>query len=165
MTWQLDGSTYTVKAGSIIPSSQAQEIGEYIQSLGYFTPESVVKDARREESPLHPFFEWDDQKAGEQWRLQQARLIVNHFEITVKDSQTDGKTTIRAWHSVNIDVGQPVSQRVYVGVAEAMSQEKLRRQVVGNALRELRGWRDRYNTYQEFEPIFTSIQQIETELD
>ena len=33
------------------------------------TPELVVEDARPEESPLHAHFEWDDQIAGEQFRL------------------------------------------------------------------------------------------------
>jgi hypothetical protein len=49
------------------------------------TPEGVVEAARAETSPLHGFFEWDDNIAGEKYRLGQARdLIVRVGPITLK---------------------------------------------------------------------------------
>ena len=62
---------YRLKPGSPIPVNKAQEIGEYIAALSdEITPLALVEDAERAESPLHPFFEWDNTRAGYRWRVQ-----------------------------------------------------------------------------------------------
>jgi hypothetical protein len=46
---------------------------------GRLTPDQVVKDARKETSPLHGEFEWDDSVAAHKYRIEQARdLIAGH---------------------------------------------------------------------------------------
>lgn len=63
-----------------------QEIREHLQFLevnGRLTPERVLDDAKRPESPLHKHFQWDDQKAAEQHRLDQARDLIRTVKITV----------------------------------------------------------------------------------
>ena len=52
------------------------------------TPEVVVRAAENSESVLHKLFEWDDNKAAYNWRLQQARTILNNIEVTII---TDGE--------------------------------------------------------------------------
>jgi len=168
---------YRCKPGSPVPDARAQEIGEYIADLeenSGITPHILLQDATNPESKLHEFFEWDDKKAGYHWRLQQARQIINHFEIVVVNTREEEETRVRAWHSINIrvqppkgqefhtetDNGEPEMQRVYVNAIQALSVEDTRKQVVANALRELNGWRHRYQTYDEFNPIFTGIEQL-----
>ena len=52
------------------------------------TPEVVVCAAEDNNSILHKLFEWDDNKAAYNWRLQQARTILNNIEVTII---TDGE--------------------------------------------------------------------------
>ena len=52
------------------------------------TPEVVVRAAEDNNSILHKLFEWDDNKAAYNWRLQQARTILNNIEVTII---TDGE--------------------------------------------------------------------------
>src|SRR5690348_15271357 len=55
------------------------------------TPDNVINEAEKKSSPLHPFFEWDDTKAANKFRLQQARSLISDFEITVKINRTEIK--------------------------------------------------------------------------
>lgn len=45
------------------------------------TAEVVVDESRPEDAPLHPTFEWDDNVAGEKYRLMQASTIIRAIRI------------------------------------------------------------------------------------
>lgn len=65
------------------------EIRERLQSLadangGRLTPQAVVEDAKREGSPLHELFEWDQRRGHEIYLMQRAREIVRSVKIVVK---------------------------------------------------------------------------------
>lgn len=53
---------------------------------GTLTPEQVLADAKRKESPLHGYFEWDDRKAAMFHRLTQARELIASYEIVIADN-------------------------------------------------------------------------------
>lgn len=52
------------------------------QHNGAVTPQEVVEAARPETSPLHDYFEWNDNEAAQKYRLTQARGLLNRFRIT-----------------------------------------------------------------------------------
>ena len=52
-----------------------------IQKDKGLTPEEIVKVAKPKDNPLHDLFEWDNKIASDQWRLQQARVIVNEVKV------------------------------------------------------------------------------------
>ena len=63
-----------------------QRIGEELAKIaadgkGHLTPKAVVNAARADRSPLHRFFEWDDAKAAESYRLDQARTLIRAIKI------------------------------------------------------------------------------------
>lgn len=49
---------------------------------GELTPQEVVEAATPEESILHRLFEWDDGKAGVNFRLDQARRLIARVRVT-----------------------------------------------------------------------------------
>jgi hypothetical protein len=49
------------------------------------TPKEILEKAKDPKSPLHKYFEWDNSKAGEQYRIYQARHLARHPEIGEKD--------------------------------------------------------------------------------
>jgi hypothetical protein len=53
------------------------------QENGDLKPVDVVEDARDPTSPLHDFFEWDNDAAAQQYRLSQARLLIRRVKIQV----------------------------------------------------------------------------------
>lgn len=58
-----------------------------LERSGRLTPGDVVEAGRDPESPLHPMFEWDDGKAAERWRLEQARSLIRSVTIRVEISE------------------------------------------------------------------------------
>lgn len=50
---------------------------------GVLTPDMVIADARHDGSPLHAHFEWDDNKAAQAWRLEQARTLIRSVMLVV----------------------------------------------------------------------------------
>lgn len=53
------------------------------RSGGRLNPRTVVDRAREPEHPLHAFFEWDDTKAGEAFRLVQASALIREVKLQV----------------------------------------------------------------------------------
>jgi len=164
---------FSIRHGSPVPKDKAQEIGEYIDELGKsteITPLALVKDAQCESSKLHEFFEWDDRKAAYAHRLQQARKIINHFEIEVVDLREEKETTVKAWVSVYPSPQQEDDQngedqnRAYVDIVRAMNAPDLRQQVLDTALSRIKRWRREYKMYSEFKPVFAGIDDVEKAL-
>lgn len=80
--WKMKGL-----AKKVNPQEAAIEL-QRIQSIyGVITPELIVTEANDIKSVLHPIFEWDDSKAAFNYRLQQARILLNNIQVTIK---TDG---------------------------------------------------------------------------
>ena len=50
-----------------------REVNMLYQKNGHVTPSALIREAEPESSPIHDAFEWDNQKAGEQYRLIQSR--------------------------------------------------------------------------------------------
>ncbi len=63
-----------------------EEIRQHLAVLevdGRLTPERVLTDAKRPDSPLHKHFQWDNEKAAEQHRLDQARTLIRTVKINL----------------------------------------------------------------------------------
>lgn len=162
---------YVPAPGAHLNEEQAQRYGDEVEALqathnGELTARMVVTRARTEGSPLYDWFEWRDRRAADLYRLNQARYLLRSIHIVIK--RDDGvETTTRAWVNVTIQKGvidpeeettpQPASRQVYVAHRRAYSEEDLRRQAVNYALRQLVGWRDRFQQYKEFAEVHKAI--------
>ena len=80
---------YKFKAGSRIGGVKAQDVGEILQRLrdrdGRIETTTVLIEAKKKRSKLHGAFEWDDSRAGNEYRLIQARRLIRSLEIIVED--------------------------------------------------------------------------------
>lgn len=121
-----------------------QRIGEALAQIasanaGRLTPLAVVEAARDRKSPLHRHFEWDDAKAAEAYRLDQAREIVRVVRI-----EEAGEEPTRAFLSVNDGAG--VSYRTAQDVAGSLD---LQLAVLKQAERDLDAFQRRYRDLQD----------------
>lgn len=62
---------------------QKKHILNMIEREGCITTEGIVKEATKTGSPLHDLFEWDNTKAGHQYRLQQARKYIKQVNAFI----------------------------------------------------------------------------------
>lgn len=145
-----------------VPSSlvklDAQVVGEEIERLESasqhkLSPEEIVRAAEMPTSPLHPAFEWDDARAAERFRIDQARHLISLIDVVIiKPDMTEG--AIRAFVSITSDEG-----RGYVSTVHALSDETMRHQVIQRAWLELEAWRNRHAELTEFGKVFAAIDQ------
>lgn len=92
----------------------AQVAGEELERIreehGTLTPPLVVDEARPEDAPLHPVFEWNNETAAEQYRLVQARTLIRTVEII--KAENDQVTTSPAYVNVRAESYQPMQKVV-----------------------------------------------------
>ena len=60
-----------------------QEITKIYKNHGEVKASVVVDSARPKSAPLHSFFEWNDKKAAEEYRLNTARRMIKKAVITI----------------------------------------------------------------------------------
>lgn len=149
---------YQFKENSHAPHIEAQAAGEELERIrtfnnGRLESRMVVEAARPEDSPLHPAFEWDDVKAAEAWRVEQARHLIRVIEVVVEKAD-GGHAPTRAFVSVVRD-----TDRSYTSTAHALTDLDLRRQVLDSAWQELEAWRRRHAELIEFAKIFADIDE------
>lgn len=115
---------------------------------GQFTAQDVVDYARPKASPLHKYFEWDDTKAADQYRLDQARRVIQLVVIRVGDSE------VREFQNVFV---KEEDRRMYVRTDKAQRSTDLWQQVLDAALNEANAWARRYETLSQLSTVVKAI--------
>ena len=118
---------------------------------GFIKPHRVVDWARENpKSALHKNFEWDDAKAAEAFRVQQARRLIA-IHVLADDGR---RSTISLIQDRNGDSG-------YRHIGPVMQNSELRAMAVRQALRELRRFEERYKWLHELAGVFAERARIE----
>ena len=152
--------------GAVISKSQAQVYGQVLDDIskkanGTLKPMDVVEEARDVNNPLHDYFEWDNSKAGERYRVEQARYLIRHITVEIKyDHKVKDQ---RAFFSVNETPDGDCDgnkNKTYITIERVLSEPNLRKQMLLQALTELEYWRDKYREYRELERVFAVVEKI-----
>ena len=95
---------------------------------GVLTPDAVLEDAQKEDSPLHDQFTWDDSEAAHQWRLEQARTLIRSVRVEV---QTESRTvsTVRYVRHPEAGREQGYADVMTIRTREDLAREALRREL------------------------------------
>jgi hypothetical protein len=146
-----EGSRFTVAA---------QVAGEELERIrarhdGELEPAVVVKESRSRKSPLHGCFEWNDARAAQLHREEQARLLIRSVRIA-----EDAAEPQRAYVNVKTADGSR-----YIPTSVAMADALMRRQVLQDAMILLQGVRQRLSSLKRFERISTAIDNLEGEIE
>ena len=142
---------YTWRPGSRhkVPASVAAAECERLEAEGRLTAETLVDENREEGTPLHEEFEWRDDVAAEEWRKQQARMIINSLVVVSEEHEP-----VRAF--VNLVRRSPEYTSVHTAVQRSDTREILLR----NALLELQAFQRKYQNLTEFASLFAEIEKI-----
>lgn len=144
--------TYQWKIPGIIPV-EAQKAGEELDRIytkhGKLEPSDIVEESRNENAPLHPCFEWDDQKAANKYRESQAMLIVRSI-VTVQESN-ESPQQVRAFVHV---------EQSYKPISVVVNSEKQMAALLETALSELKAFKRKYETLKALSPVFDAIEEI-----
>lgn len=123
---------------------------------GELTPANTVEAARDPDSPLHAFFEWDGRKAAQEYRLEQARGLIRAVIYT--PAEGDGLDTRIYVHVLDQDEGR--TRPKYEFLEDALQNPAYRAQILAQAKREARAFREKYAVLKELAKIFVAIDQL-----
>jgi len=129
---------------------------------GELSPKIVVEEARQKNSPLHECFEWNDAKASESWRRQQARCLINHIEVEI--IYKDEPKRMRAFTSIVFDLENDEKERRYIDTEVVMQSKSLREKAVNQAFKDFMILRTKHKELSELVQIFNAIDNAQKEL-
>jgi hypothetical protein len=150
---------YLAKQGSRLTDDDATKIvGPVIECIatangGKATPKAVLDAARVQSSPIHRFFEWDDAKAAEAYRLDQASYLIRSIEVQYTGKPED---RVRAFHIVRSEDASG-----YAPIGTILSSQDMTKQLIQRAKAELASWARRYQSIQhavEISGIFAALE-------
>ena len=91
--------TFRIEDGDEVLGIDAQTAGSELDRIrrrdGTIKPAVVVDEARPEEAPLHPAFEWRDPVAAEQWREHQASKLIKVVRVVPSAPQEHRVASVR----------------------------------------------------------------------
>ena len=123
-----------------------KEVKKLEGKKGYITPEDLLTEAKNPKSPLHSMFEWDNTKAAREYRLWQARQIIDHIKITIEERE------VGAYHNLKVVIGN-VKRQGYFPINTILSNVDMHKQVLAIAVGELRYWQNKYRDLKELKDL------------
>jgi len=122
---------------------------------GVLRPSDVIAFAKNKKTVLHDYFEWDDSLAANAFRLEQARCLIRKIQIEFigKDAEP---IRARAYFSLSSDRGVDS----YRPTATILSNADMRKQLLLEALEELRGFERKYSQLTELKAIFQAMRKV-----
>lgn len=120
---------------------------------GRLMPRDVVEEARNPESPLHKSFEWNDSAAAEQWRIEQARRLIQ-VSVTVLENHNK---PVRAFVSLSTD---RYSGGGYMMVKSVLSDKELIDIMLKDAAAELEIFTAKFNMIQELSEVNSAAKRF-----
>ena len=154
------------KAGTQFPI-EAKVAADTIRDLqiklgkNSITAKDLLDASRDVNAPLHSCFEWDDSVAAELYRTEQARRIIAGLEITIIK---DNNAPIKTRYFLNVQPVTPKKQGEFVAFDVAFNNDDYHKQILHNALNELRAFQRKYRTYRELSIVFDAIDAVAIEL-
>lgn len=135
----------TPKLYNIDANIVGDELNRIYKEHGKIEPAVVVEESKPKDAPMHGMFEWDDSKAAQKYREQQARVITANI-VTVVDKQKDEYT--RAY--VHIESS-------YQPIEVVLKSKDKTEELLQSALRELRTFEAKYRNLIQLKPIIDAI--------
>ena len=128
---------------------------------GLLRATDIVAFARKnKKSALHEEFEWDNGKAAEKYRMQQARGIIR-IHLTVLKA-----VPIKTRAYVSLAQDRQTAGGGYRAIEDALSDDEMRAQMLGDAIGHLSSWRRKYAALNELCQVFAAADEaIENHTD
>lgn len=150
-TWNLTGL-----AKGIDPTIAAQELERIENVYGNITAETILQASMPEDAVFHKLFEWNDSAAAFQYRLSQARNIINNIRVTVI---TDGSPK----HVSAYEIIKTEQARSYKLITSMASDEIA--QVKARTVRELNSVKEKLTVYKKFDQALIHIDAAIEKID
>ncbi len=123
-----------------------------LESQGKLDPADVVEAARDETSPLHDRFTWDDGEAAHQFRLHEARNLIN----VCVEMLPGAKESSPVWVSLR----QDRSAGGYRPLVRVLSHAEQRAALLADAIKDMDHFRSKYHMLKELASVFAAMRKV-----
>lgn len=121
------------------------------QTVG-LTAKTIVDASRNEDAPLHGEFEWDDAIAGELWREQRARVMIQN--LVVRTEEKDDARIVRAF--IKLEEASD-----YESITTILADVEKTTSLLSLALKELQQFQRKYSDLKELAGVFKEIEKVQ----
>lgn len=157
-------TTYAFKSNRYLPSEARkvgpQVIGEAIEAAaseaGVVDKKQLIENARPDEAPLHPCFEWNDPRAADLYRDYQARNLVNAVVVTIKGHSVPAFPTVVV---ANVTEEESESKRENVRIVDVLNDPDKRSSLINEVLTKLMSLRRQYRSLNELEIVWRAVDE------
>lgn len=157
--------TYKAQHGAQFSDEDAQATGEYLeQTLGPdagCSAELFVELAKPKRSPIHHLIQWDDAIAAQEYRLGQARHVLNHIAVVISNGK---ERETRAFQNVVVITDQG-AERTYMPAHMVWKTPELSSQVIDQARRYLRIFTERFREYEQLAGAIGYVEKALQEME
>jgi hypothetical protein len=119
---------------------------------GLLTPELVYSESNNPASPFYKFFLHDTVRIRRVYGIARAHELIQQVRIVLISENTVSQP-VRGWV-------HKTGTREYVPTPEALSDEKMRADLLDRALNELEAFQSRYQVLSELAAVFTAISSV-----
>lgn len=149
-------AAYEWKAASRI-KADAQAAGRLFEELAQtesgLTAETLLEANKPESAPLHDDYEWDDQQAAHEWRLQQSRHFIGSLLIVSEETDESRQEPVRAFQIAD-------ERPKYESILQIMQNPQKRYSLLDAALTELDAFRKKYEQLKELRGVFEAADEV-----
>lgn len=138
---------------------------EYLIGSGRRSPDDIINDARRPDSPLHTEFEWEPEKAHAIYLKDRARALIRQWYVENIGGQELNRKIRGAW---SIPVAEEDDDgfvmrtaREYYTIDEVFESPDLTLRLLQTALAELNALRRKYNALKQLADVFEAVDRVE----
>jgi hypothetical protein len=157
----LEGGSQVRERKSVVIDREFERIHEV---HGKITQEVVIEEARNPESPLHPYFEWDDSRAAQKYREAQALQLMLASKMVAYLNQETSHEHIRVRRWLSPFRGEGFRMRL-----DVLKDAEMRRAQITRKISQLKSWADSVVDMTEFDHlrglILAEINLLEAKLE
>ena len=127
------------------------KVAAILNKLPAITPSAVLEEASKPRSPMHKLFEWDDTKAAQEFRLNQARRVIGSLEVTYEKGPDQ---PVRHLH---VTTKAPMGDTRYLTTVEILSNPDTRNDLLLVCIRDLQAFRRKFSAISELANLIETI--------
>ena len=133
-----------------------KELDRIAEKCGALTPEILVAESRDENAVLHGIFEWDDAKAAEGYRREQARKFLTNITYEVQREEV----TITARLFVNTYTADKPDERTYNKLPDVIKDKVAYKDLLEQAKRDAQNFVVKYAQLSEIGGVKIALQKF-----
>jgi hypothetical protein len=150
----------TFRSAGGLSHKDAQVAGEFLDDKfgdAPITAQDFVEAARPSDAPVHHLIEWNNKRAADLYRLDQARYVMRSITVVVEIAGEEEET--RAYHHVTVDTDEGPKEG-YVRQEIVWETPEARDQIIRRAIGEISAWQERYKQYQELAVVHEAVGKL-----